>query len=88
MFRWKIEVNGQRFFVEAGKLHTALGRVTGNCRDISGTIVFQRLENIKRIKCLVCGHTYQDNPTSKKHHFENFFFHKETEKKAEAEKNV
>ena len=81
VYNWEVTINGKKCMVEAGKVYTALYRSLINYKDlISGNITFKRLESIKRIKCSVCGHSYQDTPQSKKHHFEIYYFHREAVK--------
>lgn len=82
VYNWSVNINGKKHLVKAVNSWTAVSRCLDK-KDLQGTIVFKRLQNIKMIKCDICGKTYQDNPESKKHHFEVYFFHKEAVKRIE-----
>jgi len=76
VYRWYVEINGEKHYPTAIHSCTAVSRCLVK-KDIQGTIIFKRLQNLKNIKCDICGKCYYDNPSSKKHHFENYWFHKE-----------
>lgn len=74
VYLWRVRINGREEEVNAINSWTAIARCLEKT-DIEGTIIFKRLNHIKRIKCTICGESYEDNPECKKYH-EEVYIHK------------
>jgi hypothetical protein len=86
VYLWSITLDGTTHAVKAAKTWTAVSRVLHE-NPKQGTIRFIRLANVRRVRCAICGHNYEDNAKSKDHHFNRFYYHKKAvEEQAQKEK--